>query len=455
MLDFKPIAITDKPVIESFLLSSEELSCEANFVTLMVWQAVYGTRFAVDGDCMLIRMTGGEGGCAYSLPFGNFERGMQLIFAQTDKPRFWIQEGKRCLKFTEDYAQRYIIKESRDAFDYLYLRQDLAELSGKKYQAKRNHISAFSRSYDWKFEPVCDGNIDAVRQCARQWYAENRADDDKYLRAERDGVALLLDNMSTLGIVGGAIMVDGKAVAFSLGSQINSEIFNVHIEKALTEYATAYAVINRELARYADGYRYFNREDDMGIEGLRKAKMSYRPTRLIRKFRCDMKLPVREQCFNIYRSAFGNSGEFDERLFELFFDCCEYTELENGVAAMLFALPCTLHTNGKSYPCRYIYAAATAENMRSQGHMTRLLEGLDGILLLKPATESLIGYYEKRGFSSINAIYSNAGESFIEVDSRFVALAGEGRLDSGSYTAMIKSDIPISCKSLSFAYTME
>ncbi len=289
MLNFRHITLEDRPTIDAFFAASNEASCEANFTTLIVWQTVYSTEFTIEDDCMLIRMTG-KHGHVYSLPFGDFERGMKLIFAYSDgKPRFWIQEGERYDRFVDMFGDRYEIKESRDAFDYLYLRSDLAELMGKKYQSKRNHISAFTRTHEWSFVPICDGNIADVKVCAAEWYSENNADMDKYLCAERDGVNLILDNMSALGALGGAVYVDGRVVAFTLGTPISGEIFDTHIEKALGEYATAYTVINREFARMLNGYTYINREDDMGLDGLRKAKLSYRPTRLIRKFRCDMR----------------------------------------------------------------------------------------------------------------------------------------------------------------------
>ncbi len=454
MLKFRHITVKDKLIIDSFFAASNEISCEANFATLMIWQTVYGTEFCIEDDVLLIRMKG-ISVPAYSLPFGNFERGVELIFAENPSPRFWIQEGERCDKFIKAYGDKYEICESRDAFDYLYLRSDLAELSGKKYQSKRNHISAFTRAHSWHYEPIAQDNIAAVKACADEWYADSGVNDDKYLSAEREGINLLLDNMDMLGVRGGAVFTDGKVVAFTLGSPINGEIFNTHIEKALPDYSTAYAVINREFARSLSGYTYINREDDMGLEGLRKAKLSYRPIRLIRKFRCDMVPTVREQCFAIYRAAFGNFGEFDERLFDLFFSYCRYIKSNNEVAAMLFALPCTLVLDGERYPCSYIYAAATAEKFRSQGYMTRLLKMLSGTLLLKPASESLVNFYAERGFSVVPAVYRRMGERRVEVSDDYAALAYGGVDNGGEFTAMIKSDLPLNTDGICFAYTME
>ena len=176
---------------------------------------------------------------------------------------------------------------NRDAFDYIYLQSDLATLSGKKYHSKRNHISAFSKKYEWHYEAVNESNIDAVRECARLWYKENADRMSKTMLCEQNGIELMLSNMQSLNIKGGAVFVEGKAVAFCLGSPINSKCFDTHIEKALSEYSEAYTVINREFAKNElDGYMYINREDDLGLEGLRRAKLSYKPAILLKKFEC-------------------------------------------------------------------------------------------------------------------------------------------------------------------------
>ena len=287
MLNFRKVTVEDKPIIDAFLGSKSETSCESTFMNMLMWQDTYGMRVCVQDDCLLFVTDGGDGE-TYGLPYGNFAHGMELLRSNVaaDKLRIWAQDGERFEKFCALYGENYDISETRDAFDYVYLRSDLAELSGKKYQSKRNHISAFSRSVSWRYEPVCADNADAVRKCALQWYDENSADSDKYLCAERDGVLIMLDNLRRLGIVGGAVVADGKVVAFTLGTPINSDMFDTHIEKALREYSSAYAVVNREFARSLDGYKYINREDDMGLEGLRRAKTSYRPDFMVKKYVC-------------------------------------------------------------------------------------------------------------------------------------------------------------------------
>lgn len=291
MLKFKKVEIGDISVFKKYIGFSGELSCESAFVNLLVWQNAYNNMWAEEDGQLIIKSGKGEDS-SYRLPFGDdFIKGIKLIreYSGEEYPAFWAQEGRRLDNFKAHFGDKYVLEESRDAFDYIYLREDLANLAGKKYHSKRNHISAFSKKHDWFFEPITPDNIAEVKLCAEKWYKENADREDKYLRCEKRGVETILDNMELLGVKGGAVYSDGGVVAFTLGSKISDEIFDIHIEKALSDYAEGYTVINREFARTLTEYKYINREDDMGLEGLRKAKLSYRPTILLKKYLCRKK----------------------------------------------------------------------------------------------------------------------------------------------------------------------
>lgn len=288
MLKFKKTEIDDIEIFKKYIGFSGELSCESAFVNLLVWQSAYNNMWAEEDGQLIIKSGRGEDS-SYRLPFGSdFLKGINLIreYSGEEYPDFWVQEGRRLDNFKAHFGDKYVFEENRDAFDYIYLRSDLSELSGKKYHSKRNHISAFSKHYDWIYKPITPDNIADVKLCAEKWYAENADREDKYLRCERRGVETILDNMDLLGVCGGAVCVDGVVVAFTLGSKISDEIFDIHIEKALSDYAEAYTVINREFACTLGEYKYINREDDMGLEGLRKAKLSYKPSILLKKYSC-------------------------------------------------------------------------------------------------------------------------------------------------------------------------
>ena len=288
MLKFKKTEIEDIAVFKKYIGFSGELSCESAFVNLLIWQSAYNNMWAEEDGQLIIKSGMGEDS-SYRLPFGDdFIKGIQLIreYSGEEYPAFWAQEGKRLDNFKAHFGDKYVFEENRDAFDYIYLRSDLADLSGKKYHSKRNHISAFSKKHDWVFKPITPDNTADVKLCAEKWYKENADKEDKYLRCEKRGIHTILDNMELLNVKGGAIYADGGVVAFTLGSKISDDIFDIHIEKALPDYAEGYTVINREFARILTEYKYINREDDMGLEGLRKAKLSYKPAILLKKYAC-------------------------------------------------------------------------------------------------------------------------------------------------------------------------
>lgn len=289
MLSFKEITIEDYPIFKKFIDNSGEMACDVSFVNLLVWQGKHGNAYAISDNQLIIKIYA-FGKETYSLPFGNdLEKGVSLISDYTGKefPDFYAQQGARFTAFKEKYGSHYSFDEYRNAFDYIYLQKDISELSGKKYHSKRNHISAFTRQWDWHYEKIDSHNIDLVRECASCWYAENSDRMDLFLKTEQHGISLVLDNMELLGVVGGAVFVGGRVVAFTLGTPINNEVFDVHYEKALKNYDTAYTVINNQFVKNElSAYKYINREDDLGLEGLRKAKLSYKPTVLLEKFYC-------------------------------------------------------------------------------------------------------------------------------------------------------------------------
>ena len=164
-----------------------------------------------------------------------------------------------------------------DAFDYLYEIETLAELKGKKYQAKRNHINRFQEAWpNWRTERIGPDNLAVCRELTHKWCAEHEAEGD--LRA-LEKAFLHYDELEFEGIV--LFADDQTPVGFSMGNRISRDTFDVNFEKAFADVQGAYPLVNREFARMIrerhPEIRYLNREDDMGIEGLRKAKESYHP----------------------------------------------------------------------------------------------------------------------------------------------------------------------------------
>lgn len=293
MIEFKSPKLSDYEKFAQFFFDEGEFSCEMNFISIYIWKAIYENKFYMDDKTLFFKSRDEDGGYVFSLPYGDMEYGMKLIFeyckSEGIKPNIWTSQGKRLDTFLKKYNTYEIIPE-RDNFDYIYKREDLAFLKGKKYHSKRNHISAFSKKYNWTYEVLDDNNKDEFLAFSEKWYFDKADAFDEGLAAEQKALAKILNSNVGIKYKGALIRIDGKIVAVTMGSPINSKVFNIHFEKSDADYLTAYALINREFAlRELQEYEYINREDDLGIEGLRKAKLSYKPEILLEKYSLNYK----------------------------------------------------------------------------------------------------------------------------------------------------------------------
>lgn len=461
-LEFRKIKKEDAKRIRQYNSLSHN-SCENTVVNLLVWQSTYDNQICISNDIFYIR-SGSDMGVSYRLPIGaSLKEGVERLRENIGKePKFWAPESEEFEEFSRLFADSYVIEEDRDAFDYLYEREALANLSGKKYHSKRNHISSFTKKYNWRYEGINNDNVSAVKECIERWYIENTERIDKYMSAEKKGIYTMLDNMEELEIKGGAIFVGENVVAFALGSEINADTFCVHIEKALSEYAQAYTVINREFVRNElEGYRFINREDDMGLEGLRRSKLSYHPYKLIKKYLCTPKKEYEErlECLEIYKEAFGDDGEFSKNLFENFFEYCKFDKTDGKISSMFFLLPCELVMNGKSFEAKYLFAAATKKEFRGRGFMSALIEKTLGqtedFVFLKPSDDSLIEFYSRCGFETVTAVRRSVGDTYIRPADNFCSLAGDSEEDDGEYILMYRKNSKLNPKRIAFNLTME
>ena len=432
MLKFKKIEICDVEKIKAFTHNNEILACEKNVANLVIWQLAYNNMYAIEDGTLFLKY-GKEKSQSFSVPIGgDIKKGLDMIFEYTapEMPRFWVQDDEKIEEFKELLGESYDISPVRDAFDYIYKREDLANLIGKKYHSKRNHILAFSKQNEWCYEPITDENKCDVLECAEKWYSENLDRMDEYMAIEKEGIKTLLDNMNLFNVKGGAIYVNGKVVAFTLGSPINDNVFDIHIEKALKDYQTAYTVINNEFAKTLCDYEFINREDDMGLDGLRKAKLSYKPEILLEKYRCR---PLKLACMRLYDNAF-HDGPFTVKLFDLCYDNIKTLRAFGETVAMCFLLPCEV--DGKA--AKYIYGFTVKEKYRGQGYgkalMEKIISDTNDILILRPANEKLIDYYKQFGFYEVKASNEKGDISVVPVDA-FLRLGESDK--KGEYTAMV------------------
>lgn len=288
MLPFHPISISDKPSADKILYPLKSLSCAHCFADLFIWQHVYDTQVCFDDGFLLIKQKL-DGNIIYTFPLGigdiksavsklmldAKERNIPFVMSAINT------EQKKQLE--EAYPEVFEIEGNRDYQDYIYTAQSLVTLAGKKLHSKRNFINRFKTAYDgeWNYHAVTKDNIHKVFEYHLEWCDLNNDDEDSDFFGETGAISLALKNFDALGLDGGYLTLGGKIIAFTLGSKANDLVYIVHIEKADHTINGSYQMINNLFAvnNFSD-LEYVNREEDLGIEGLRKAKLSYYPAML-------------------------------------------------------------------------------------------------------------------------------------------------------------------------------
>ncbi len=284
-MNFHRVTPSDQEWIRAALKGTGRKNCEECFANLYTWGNAFGMEVAQLEGCLICRLEN-----AYSLPIGtNRDAAMCKAMELYGEGRFTIF-GLEAQDFAYLEAHFSHIRGEYDRrwSDYIYLRENLENLTGKKLAAKRNHINAFEREHpDWHTEAITRENMEAVRRFHKSWSQTREIDEN--LEEELDAAELLLENYFELGLEGLVLYAGEDIVAYSFGEPITEETYCVHVEKALSDVRGAYPLINREFVRtYCKEYKYINREDDSGEMGLRKAKMSYAPYMIVHKYQAEM-----------------------------------------------------------------------------------------------------------------------------------------------------------------------
>ena len=282
MLNFRHLEKSRIKEYESYYSDPEAVGLEYNFISAYLWSREYDIKVAFYDDTLIKAYFRGDGSVwGYCLPSGkNVKGAVEAVFAdaqeKNDKACFgYLSQKERDILETL-CPDRFVFERSDTTQDYIYFTDDLANLTGKKYHSKRNHISKFFRTFDnTEIRSITLDNICDALTVVELWCDENDIDRKSY--AEYEVIREALDNLAEFNMRGIILYVSGKPVAMTLGSEISPVCFDVNFEKALTAYEGSYAVINNEFAKRLTAYTYINREEDLGLEGLRKSKLSYHP----------------------------------------------------------------------------------------------------------------------------------------------------------------------------------
>lgn len=288
--EFKRPELEDKELIESYFEKCPSRSCERTFVNVYLWSRHYKVKYAVIEDALVFVNEGEELSFAY--PAGEPEavkKALEFLMEYCrEKECPFILYNVTSEMFDQLdgwYPGRFTIEYNRDLADYVYETEKLAILAGKKLHGKRNHINKFKALYpDWTYETLSDDNVEDCFQMALKWRNQNGCEDDPEKNAEMCVTLNSLRLYKELGLKGGVLKAGDRIVAFTVGEPLCSDTFVVHIEKAFPDVEGAYPMINQQFVQHeCMDFAYVNREEDTGAEGLRKAKLSYRPAFLEEK----------------------------------------------------------------------------------------------------------------------------------------------------------------------------
>ena len=288
-INLKRPELEDRTQINYYLSYADTRSCEMTFANSYLWSRHYDTGFAIVEDMLVFGYTSGTTSFTVPAGPGDLKKTIDILMAYCQEKGTPFQlhnvTRKDFDRLEELYPGMLTIAYERDYADYVYETEKLVRLSGKKYHSKKNHINKFKALYpDWSYEPITKDNIEECFQMGLRWRELNGCEEDEEKHAEICVALNFLRLFEELEMRGGALRVNGKIAAFTIGEPVGKDTLVVHIEKAFADIQGAYTMINQQFAEHeGNGFMYLNREEDMGEEGLRQAKMSYKPVFLIEK----------------------------------------------------------------------------------------------------------------------------------------------------------------------------
>ncbi len=294
MLDLKPVTLEARPQIQPFLDEWALEHSDSSFGSLYIWQEGYDIRYDIVNDALFLHARDGDKPPILRPPFTRKKGAGGMAAALETAEAYFAEIGAKVIygsvaqshkeAMEAAFPGKYVFEPKRDFFDYVYNSTDLILLSGGKYHAKRNHISAFRSANEFAYERYVQG--EHCRECV-EMYEKWLSGKDKTspgLEQERHAVMLALQHADELGLVGGVIRVFGKVEAFTFGERIGGDMAIIHVEKANGEIRGLYPFINQQFVEHEFyDVKWINREEDMGEPGLRKAKESYHPARMVEK----------------------------------------------------------------------------------------------------------------------------------------------------------------------------
>lgn len=445
MIKFNDVLLTDRELIQSYTLHGDSQNCDLSFANIISWRFLYDTQYAVIDGFLVFRFYSGHH-LAYMGPLAKPDSEGRLpdVLRAVDvvkvlrqdaiamgHPFLMIGAGKELVQRMEAAMPGvFKMKQERDFFDYIYSREKLETLSGKHLQSKRNHCNKFRALYpQYEYRPLQPEMIPQCLKLEEEWRLKTK---DSATDSEKQNLFEELRSMTRaflywnqLDCLGGTIYVDNKLVAFTYGCAINLDTFDVCVEKADVDYEGAFSIINQEFVKHLpQQYIHINREEDLGEDGLRRAKLSYKPELLLEKYSIMEKEPladfadterIKTETMNLWRDTFHDSEDFMKLYFEEVYqpEINVVCQIDGHVVGALQTIPMRLKMDDEEASAAYISGVSVQADMRRQNIGSSLMRQAHNTLYAKhtvfasliPAEPWLFDWYAQCGYSqSINAI---------------------------------------------------
>lgn len=298
MIKTKEINIRDKELFKSYLIKSKYLASEFTFTNFFIWRDAYRFSFTEINEYLCVFARPQEGRPFSFLPIGEYSS--KTFIDTINKIKEYFNANKMdlvferveidCIEYFDNLKNvKYNIIEDRNNSDYIYNTSELILLSGKKLHGKRNHINKFNKHHTYEYKNLDKSLIDDCKIIMDKWCVVKDCACNMGEYCERHANEELLSNLEYLDCSGGVIVVDGIPQAFSVGEMQNDNTAVIHIEKANYEIQGLFPLINREFCKNKwENTKFINREQDLGEEGIRKAKLSYNPTKILLKYNVEI-----------------------------------------------------------------------------------------------------------------------------------------------------------------------
>lgn len=287
--DFKPVSINDKTIFDKHYDKYPPFHSDNVFTTLVSWREYVDFRYHILENNLIIRSETNRN-IQITPASGNINKTIfdQILELAIDNSNVDIIVDNHIKEWITSQYSKITFLPKRDYFDYVYLASDLAELKGSKYSKIRNRLNKFKRIYKYSVEKISEDNMPEINEFLKRWCLWKDCESDPVLENEKKAILYSMKHFFDLELSGISVIVNDAIEAIAVYEKMNYDTVVVHYEKASPDYDGIYKAVNQETAKSVqEDFKFIDRESDMGVPGLRKAKMSYRPHHMIKVFAID------------------------------------------------------------------------------------------------------------------------------------------------------------------------